>query len=96
MGNGVAVVEIPEYDNQMRGRGIKVSNNDPWYQRYYKENKHKPSKMELRELAREIWTGHNEYGLFGWENHTRKRTNGMRITRQLWKQRKKLSADWMH
>lgn len=68
MGNGVAVVEIPEYDNQMRGRGIKVSNNDPWYQRYYKENKHKPSKMELRELAREIWTGHNEYGLFGWEN----------------------------
>ena len=70
MGNGVAVVEIPEYDNQMRGRGIKVSNNDPWYQRYYKENKHKPSKMELRELAREIWTGHNEYGLFGWENRT--------------------------
>lgn len=70
MGNGVAVVEIPEYDNQMRGRGIKVSNNDPWYQHYYKENKHKPSKMELRELAREIWTGHNEYGLFGWENRT--------------------------
>lgn len=70
MGNGVAVVEIPEYDNQMRGRGIKVSNNDPWYQRYYKENKHKPSKMELRELSREIWTGHNEYGLFGWENRT--------------------------
>ena len=70
MGNGVAVVEIPEYDNQMRGRGIKVSNNDPWYQRYYKENKHKPSKMELHELAREIWTGHNEYGLFGWENRT--------------------------
>lgn len=70
MGNGVAVVEIPEYANQMRGRGIKVSNNDPWYQRYYKENKHKPSKMELRELAREIWTGHNEYGLFGWENRT--------------------------
>lgn len=70
MGNGVAVVEIPEYDNQMRGRGIKVSNNDPWYQRYYKENKHKPSKIELRELAREIWTGHNEYGLFGWENRT--------------------------
>lgn len=70
MGNGVAVVEIPEYDNQMRGRGIKVSNNDPWYQRYYKENKHKPSKMELRELAREILTGHNEYGLFGWENRT--------------------------
>lgn len=70
MGNGVAVIEIPEYDNQMRGRGIKVSNNDPWYQRYYKENKHKPSKMELRELAREIWTGHNEYGLFGWENRT--------------------------
>lgn len=70
MGNGVAVVEIPEYDNQMRGRGIKVSNNDPWYQRYYKENKHKPSKMELRELAHEIWTGHNEYGLFGWENRT--------------------------
>lgn len=70
MGNGVAVVEIPEYDNQMRGRGIKVSNNDPWYQRYYKENKHKPSKMELRALAREIWTGHNEYGLFGWENRT--------------------------
>ena len=70
MGNGVAVVEIPEYDNQMRGRGIKVSNNDPWYQRYYKENKHKPSKMEMRELAREIWTGHNEYGLFGWENRT--------------------------
>ena len=68
MGNGVAVVEIPEYDNQLRG--IKVSNNDPWYQRYYKENKHKPSKMELRELAREIWTGHNEYGLFGWENRT--------------------------
>ena len=33
------------------GRGIRVSNNAPWYQAYYKEHGKAPNQEELRELA---------------------------------------------
>ena len=70
MGNGTSVIEYEEYDGQMRGRGVRVSNNDVWYQNYWKINKKKPSKKELRDIAYDIYTGNNEYGLLGWENNT--------------------------
>lgn len=70
MGNGVSIVETEEFDGQLRGRGVRVSNNAPWYQKYYKENKKAPSKRELRDIAYDIYTGKNEYGLLGWENNS--------------------------
>ena len=70
MGNGVAIVETEEFDGQLRGRGVRVSNNAPWYQKYYKENKKTPNKRELRDIAYDIYTGKNEYGLLGWENNS--------------------------
>jgi hypothetical protein len=33
------------------GRGIRVSNNAPWYQAYYKENGKAPNQAQLRDLA---------------------------------------------
>ena len=33
------------------GRGIRVSNNAPWYQEYYKENGKAPNQEQLRDLA---------------------------------------------
>lgn len=70
MGNGVSIIETEEFDGQLRGRGVRVSNNAPWYQKYYKENKKAPSKRELRDIAYDIYTGKNEYGLLGWENNS--------------------------
>ena len=46
MKQGVDILPIGE-----DGRGIRVSNNAPWYQAYYKENGKAPNKGQLRELA---------------------------------------------
>ena len=46
MGNGVDIVPIDD-----DGRGIRVSNNEPWYQDFYKENGRAPRKSELMDLA---------------------------------------------
>ena len=37
--------------NGADGRGIRVSNNAPWYQEYYKENGKAPNQEQLRDLA---------------------------------------------
>lgn len=37
------------------------SNNDPWYQKWFKENGRKPSNKELYEIAREIYTGEDAH-----------------------------------
>lgn len=41
-----------------------VSNNAVWYQNWYKKNKHRPNRQELVELARDIYSGKDEYGYY--------------------------------
>lgn len=52
MGNGVDIVQ-----NGEDGRGIRVSNNEPWYQDFYKENGRAPRKGELMDLAYRLTIG---------------------------------------
>lgn len=75
-GKGVSIHAVDEngnltsWENSDHGKSVRVSNNAPWYQKWYKEYGHKPSEKEYRELARDIYTGHNPYGLEGWENRS--------------------------
>ncbi len=46
MKQGVDILPIGE-----DGRGIRVSNNEPWYQAYHKEQGKAPNKAQLRDLA---------------------------------------------
>ena len=69
MGNGVSVIYVDENGNptteEYAHRGIRASNNMPWYSRYYKENQARPSKTKLYEIARDIYLGDNKYGVEG-------------------------------
>lgn len=62
MGNGVTLAPGRE-----DGRMVRISNNAPWYQDWHKEHKRKPTQRELEDIARDIYTGRNSYGLPGWE-----------------------------
>ena len=76
-GNGVSVMAVDadgkptSWEHSDHGRGVRVSNNAPWYQKWYKEHGRKPTEKEYRDLAYDIYTGHNSYGLLGWENNSR-------------------------
>lgn len=71
MGQGVELYETDDYGNVLDkgdhdshvGGAVRLSNNDPWYTKYYKANKKRSSEKELRELAEEVITGNNEYGV---------------------------------
>lgn len=52
MGNGVDIIQ-----NGEDGRGIRVSNNEPWYQDFYKEHGRAPRKGELMDLAYRLTVG---------------------------------------
>nr|DAM43610.1 MAG TPA: crystallin beta/gamma motif-containing protein [Caudoviricetes sp.] len=52
MGNGVDIVPIDD-----DGRGIRVSNNEPWYRYFYKEHGRPPRKGELTDLAYRLTVG---------------------------------------
>lgn len=52
MGNGVDIVPIDD-----DGRGIRVSNNEPWYRDFYKEHGRPPRKGELIDLAYLLMVG---------------------------------------
>lgn len=62
MGNGVTLAPGRE-----DGRMVRISNNAPWYQEWHKEHKRKPAQKELEDIARDVYTGRNSYGLPGWE-----------------------------
>lgn len=62
MGNGITLAPGRE-----DGRMVRISNNAPWYQEWHKEHKRKPTQRELEDIARDIYTGRNSYGLPGWE-----------------------------
>lgn len=76
-GNGVSVMavdadgKLTSWEHSDHGRGVRVSNNASWYQKWYREHGRKPTEKEYRDLAYDIYTGHNSYGLLGWENNSR-------------------------
>lgn len=62
MGQGVAMLK-----NEETGHYYRMSNNDPWYSKYYAENKKAPSQSEMKQIAEDILTGNNYYGVPGFE-----------------------------
>lgn len=62
MGQGVAMLKDEE-----TGHYYRMSNNDPWYSKYYAQNKKAPSQSEMKQIAEDILTGNNYYGVPGFE-----------------------------
>lgn len=58
-GNGVLRIPIIEFDNQHRGRFYRQSNNSPWYAKYFKEHKKKPTQKAMYDIAEEVAFGEN-------------------------------------
>ena len=58
-GNGVSRIPIIEFDNQHRGRFYRQSNNSPWYAKYFKEHKKKPTQKAMYDIAEEVAFGEN-------------------------------------
>jgi hypothetical protein len=58
-GNGVSRIPIVEFDNQHRGRFYRQSNNSPWYAKYFKEHKKKPTQKAMYDIAEEVAFGEN-------------------------------------
>ena len=58
-GNGVSRNPIIEFDNQHRGRFYRQSNNSPWYAKYFKEHKKKPTQKAMYDIAEEVAFGEN-------------------------------------
>lgn len=73
-GKGVSIIAVDadgkptSWEHSDHGRGVRVSNNAPWYRKWFKEHGRAPSEREYRDLAYDIYTGDNYYGLEGWEN----------------------------
>jgi len=73
MKQGVDILPIGE-----DGRGIRVSNNAPWYQAYYKENGKAPNKEQLRDLAYLLTVGDaSAPEVEGWTPTTREAAEAM-------------------
>ena len=73
MKKGVDILPIGE-----DGRGIRVSNNAPWYQAYYKENGKAPNKEQLRDLAYLLTVGDaSAPEVEGWTPTTREAAEAM-------------------
>jgi hypothetical protein len=73
MKQGVDILPIGE-----DGRGIRVSNNAPWYQAYYKENGKAPNKAQLRDLAYLLTVGDaSAPEVEGWTPTTREAAEAM-------------------
>lgn len=66
MGQGVSLV--PNEDPEKPERLIRVSNNAKWYSDFYKQNKRKPHKRELLDIAIEVYTGKDSHGLSNWQD----------------------------
>lgn len=60
------VIDEGDHDSHIGG-AVRFSNNDLWYSKYFAQNKKAPTEGELRELAEEIITGKNEYGVEGYD-----------------------------
>ena len=58
---------VAKYYDEETGKWLRVSNNAAWYSNYFAENKKAPGKNEMRDIARDILLGKNEYGLDGYD-----------------------------
>ena len=64
------------------GRGIRVSNNAPWYQEYYKEHGKAPNQAQLRDLAYLLTVGDaSAPQVEGWIPTTREAAEAMDAAR---------------
>ena len=71
MGNGTAVIftddnHQPTTQENAAG-GYRVSNNDMWYSKWYKDYGRAPSKKEMRDIAIENLIGESKYTVPGYE-----------------------------
>lgn len=77
-GNGYSLVPGTE-----EGRMVRMSNNAPWYQEFRRTYGRKPNKGELVQIAREIYSGTNSYGVPGWERTQESEAEFARNSEQL-------------
>lgn len=71
MGNGTAVIYTddnhqPTTQENAAG-GYRVSNNDMWYSKWYKDYGRAPSKQQMRDIAIENLIGESKYTVSGYE-----------------------------
>ena len=77
MKQGVDILPLGE-----DGRGIRVSNNAPWYQEYYKEYGKAPNQAQLRDLAYLLTVGDaSAPNVEGWIPTTREAAEAMDAAR---------------
>ena len=77
MKQGVDILPLGE-----DGRGIRVSNNAPWYQEYYKEHGKAPNQAQLRDLAYLLTVGDaSAPNVDGWIPTTREAAEAMDAAR---------------
>ena len=77
MKQGVDILPLGE-----DGRGIRVSNNVPWYQEYYKEHGKAPNQAQLRDLAYLLTVGDTSApNVEGWIPTTREAAEAMDAAR---------------
>ncbi|WP_302816522.1 hypothetical protein [Selenomonas flueggei] len=77
MKQGVDILPLGE-----DGRGIRVSNNVPWYQEYYKEHGKAPNQAQLRDLAYLLTVGDaSAPNVEGWIPTTREAAEAMDAAR---------------
>ena len=77
MGNGVDIVPIDD-----DGRGIRVSNNEPWYRDFYREHGRAPRKGELIDLAYLLTVGDSSAPqVDGWMPSSQEAVNAMQEAR---------------
>ena len=77
MKQGVDILPLGE-----DGRGIRVSNNAPWYQEYYKKNGKAPNQAQLRDLAYLLTVGDaSAPNVEGWIPTTREAAEAMDAAR---------------
>lgn len=58
---------VAKYYDEETGKWLRASNNAAWYSNYFAENNKAPGKNEMRDIARDILLGKNEYGLDGYD-----------------------------
>ena len=77
MKQGVDILPLGE-----DGRGIRVSNNAPWYQEYYKQHGKAPNQAQLRDLAYLLTVGDaSAPNVEGWIPTTREAAEAMDAAR---------------
>ena len=77
MKQGVDILPLGE-----DGRGIRVSNNAPWYQEYYKQHGKAPNQAQLRDLAYLLTVGDTSApNVEGWIPTTREAAEAMDAAR---------------